>query len=89
MEGFGQWNSKQRWRLLRRRSLLNDARSRATLAITTWHLRNDSEHTFSATLHVKPFIKEAKRIFKTKRKSFTLSLMGYKGSKPRHCPWAP
>ncbi len=34
------------------------------------------DHTFSAILHVKPFIKEAKSIFKTKRKSFTLSLDG-------------
>ena len=34
------------------------------------------ETTFKATLHMKPFIKEAKSIFKTRRKSFTLDLTG-------------
>lgn len=32
--------------------------------------------TFKVTLHMKPFIKEAKSIFKTRRKPFTLNLEG-------------
>ena len=35
-----------------------------------------SPDTFAATIHVKPFIEDAKSMFKTKRKAFTLNLEG-------------